>query len=283
MVWFKVDDGFAFHPKALAAGNAALGLWVRAGSWCGHNLTDGFLPESMLAALNGRQRDAQKLIEVGLWEKVSTPNSGHRSATDQPNFDQTLAKDQPQIVQAVDVSDSTVWRGRGFQFLDWQQWQPTKEQVKAEREATRVRVAKWREDQRNAVTPDVTNGVSTDAPTRPDPTRPVPVLPTEVPVSSKKPLPPSPKAPRGTRLPDDWQPSLDLISWVRLKCPNIDGRTETENFCDWWHAKAGKDATKVNWDLTYKGWMRRSNSQVKPNQRGPRVINGAPGQMRMEQ
>lgn len=29
MPWFRVDDDFALHPKAIAAGNAALGLWVR--------------------------------------------------------------------------------------------------------------------------------------------------------------------------------------------------------------------------------------------------------------
>lgn len=33
MSWFKVDDHLAFHRKTLAAGNEAMGLWVRAGSW----------------------------------------------------------------------------------------------------------------------------------------------------------------------------------------------------------------------------------------------------------
>ena len=33
MPWFNVDDGFAFHRKAVRAGNAAIGLWTRAGSW----------------------------------------------------------------------------------------------------------------------------------------------------------------------------------------------------------------------------------------------------------
>ena len=31
--WFKVDDNLALHPKVLGAGNAAMGMWVRAGSW----------------------------------------------------------------------------------------------------------------------------------------------------------------------------------------------------------------------------------------------------------
>lgn len=31
MPWFKVDDTLALHGKVVAAGNPAMGLWVRAG------------------------------------------------------------------------------------------------------------------------------------------------------------------------------------------------------------------------------------------------------------
>jgi hypothetical protein len=133
VTWFKVDDGFAMHPKAIAAGNAALGLWVRAGSWCGAHLTDGRLPAGMVGTLGGHTRDARKLIAAGLW------------------------------CQTED----------GYQFVDWEQWQPTKAQVKAEREATRQRVSKWREQRRNGVTDTVTNGV-TNAVSNAAPSRPVP-------------------------------------------------------------------------------------------------------------
>jgi hypothetical protein len=47
MPWFRIDDTFAFHPKVLAAGNAAVGAWVRLGSYCAAHLTDGFVPELM--------------------------------------------------------------------------------------------------------------------------------------------------------------------------------------------------------------------------------------------
>jgi hypothetical protein len=69
MPWFLVDDGFAFHRKVVAAGNAALGLWVRAGSWCARELTDGFVPDHMLTAL-GTRPQAKRLVAVGLWERV---------------------------------------------------------------------------------------------------------------------------------------------------------------------------------------------------------------------
>jgi hypothetical protein len=69
MPWFNVDDGFAFHRKALLAGNAALGLWVRAGSWCAQQLTEGFVPDDMIENL-GTITQAKKLVKAGLWEVV---------------------------------------------------------------------------------------------------------------------------------------------------------------------------------------------------------------------
>ncbi|HEY1178259.1 MAG TPA: hypothetical protein VGF17_19060 [Phytomonospora sp.] len=68
MPWFKVDDNLAFHAKAVAAGNAAMGLWVRAGSWCAQQLTDGFVPDHIAATL-GRAVEAQRLVDAGLWHR----------------------------------------------------------------------------------------------------------------------------------------------------------------------------------------------------------------------
>jgi len=134
MTWFKVDDGFAFHPKAIMAGNAALGLWVRAGAWCGANLTDGALPKHMIGTFGAQARDAKKLVSVGLWVETDA----------------------------------------GFQFHEWSKMQPSKAEVEEERAANRKRQKEWRDKKRNAVTDGVTDsvshGTSNSAPTRPDPT-----------------------------------------------------------------------------------------------------------------
>lgn len=66
MVWFKVDDGMAFHAKVVEAGNAAIGLWTRAGSWCADHLTDGFVPDHMIRSL-GTPGQARTLVRVKLW------------------------------------------------------------------------------------------------------------------------------------------------------------------------------------------------------------------------
>jgi hypothetical protein len=67
MPWFKVDDGLAFHPKVMAAGNAAMGLWVRAGAWSAAHTTDGFLTREVVAVLGGKKPHVDALVKAGLW------------------------------------------------------------------------------------------------------------------------------------------------------------------------------------------------------------------------
>jgi hypothetical protein len=70
MPWFKVDDNLAFHAKSVAAGNPAMGLWVRAGSWCSQQLTDGFVPDHIALSL-GTKAQAARLVDVVLWHRVA--------------------------------------------------------------------------------------------------------------------------------------------------------------------------------------------------------------------
>jgi hypothetical protein len=67
MPHFQVDDDLAFHAKAIAAGNAAMGLWVRAGSICTRQLTDGFVSSEIANAL-GTRAEIARLVKVDLWE-----------------------------------------------------------------------------------------------------------------------------------------------------------------------------------------------------------------------
>lgn len=64
--WFKVDDTLAFHHKTIAAGNAALGLWVRAGSWSMQTHTDGHVPTA-LAQQIGTKSQTDRLVSSGFW------------------------------------------------------------------------------------------------------------------------------------------------------------------------------------------------------------------------
>ncbi len=70
MPWVRIDDGFWSHPKVMAAGLEATGLFVRALSWSCQQLTDGKIPKNMMPALGGGARTKKleaKLSEVALW------------------------------------------------------------------------------------------------------------------------------------------------------------------------------------------------------------------------
>lgn len=84
MPWFNVDDGFAFHRKVVAAGNAAIGLWTRAGAWSAGELTEGFIPDHMVTTM-GTLPQARKLVAVGLWIKVEGGFQFHEWSEDGRN------------------------------------------------------------------------------------------------------------------------------------------------------------------------------------------------------
>lgn len=86
MPWFKIDDNLAFHPKVINAGNAAMGLWARAGAWASHQMTDGFVPASIAATL-GTAPQAEKLVRAGLWDRVDGGFSFHEWAERNPKRD----------------------------------------------------------------------------------------------------------------------------------------------------------------------------------------------------
>lgn len=65
-------------------------------------------------------------------------------------------------------------------------------------------------------------------------------------------------AKRGTRIPDDFAVTQPMVVWARRECPDVDGRFETSQFIDYWAAKAGKDAVKLDWTRTWQTWMRRA-------------------------
>lgn len=84
MPWFKVDDTLAFHGKTVAAGNGAMGLWVRAGSWSMQQLTDGFIPHQIARQL-GTRAEAKRLVDNGLWDEKDDGYLFHEWSQRQPS------------------------------------------------------------------------------------------------------------------------------------------------------------------------------------------------------
>lgn len=77
MPWARIDDTFYDHPKVVAVPLAAVGLHVKALSWCNRYLTDGLVPAAAVKRLGGTRRLADELVEQGLWERVGTAYAIH--------------------------------------------------------------------------------------------------------------------------------------------------------------------------------------------------------------
>lgn len=106
MPWFKVDDKFHDHHKSRRAGVAAVGLWTLAGSWAADNLTDGFIPQDVPVRWSPKWRTlARQLVDAGLW------------------------------TEAVRGDE------KGWLYHEWEERQPTRDEVESDRSEARDRMA----------------------------------------------------------------------------------------------------------------------------------------------
>ncbi|MEU0675440.1 hypothetical protein ABZ330_21615 [Streptomyces sp. NPDC006172] len=83
MPWFVVDDNADTHPKMIAATNAGLGLWLKAGAYAARHLTDGIVPGAV-AKMYGSRPQIAKLIAAGLWHEHGHTCSHPKCAQPQP-------------------------------------------------------------------------------------------------------------------------------------------------------------------------------------------------------
>lgn len=127
MVWFKIDDKFHASEKNHACSAAAIGVWARAGSWCGdREKGNGFVPAHMLGAFGGTKKHGAELVAAGLWDVVEG----------------------------------------GWAFHDWLVYNPSEEKIQADKAAAAERQRKWREKRKSQRDSGVTNDDVTDSETR---------------------------------------------------------------------------------------------------------------------
>lgn len=108
---------------------------------------------------------------------------------------------------------------------------------------------------RNDATPDNPRQTPTN------PTGPTPPTPSPSPTAVKQDQEQAAKEPRsrGTRLPQDWQPSPADLDFIARERPDLDPDAVAANFRDFWHAKTGQNATKADWGATWRVWVRRQD------------------------
>jgi len=78
--------------------------------------------------------------------------------------------------------------------------------------------------------------------------------------------------PRGTRLPPEWVLTRRLATIgmdTGLTEPEV--RVEGEKFRDFWAAKTGANATKLDWDATWRNWCRSAVERRPSRGRGAAV------------
>jgi uncharacterized protein YdaU (DUF1376 family) len=71
------------------------------------------------------------------------------------------------------------------------------------------------------------------------------------------------REPRATRLASGWELPQEWGEWAVRERPDLDPLKTAENFADHWRAKPGKDGRKLDWEATWRNWVR--------NERAPRV------------
>jgi hypothetical protein len=74
----------------------------------------------------------------------------------------------------------------------------------------------------------------------------------------EKRLSPSPK--RATRLPDDWTLPDDWRAYCLQNRPDLTPDRVAEDFRDYWRARAGPDAAKLDWAATWRRWVRNQKA-----------------------
>ena len=70
-----------------------------------------------------------------------------------------------------------------------------------------------------------------------------------------------------SRLPAEWSPTDADIAYCKTERPDINVARTVDSFRDYWHAKAGAGARKVDWAATWRSWVRNEKS-------GTQQVNG---------
>jgi hypothetical protein len=138
--WFRLDESFHSHPKVIAAGNEAIGLYVRCGTYAAEHLTDGFIREDIAALYGAGHTGSRRNPRTGKPETLS----------------ETLAR-------------TTLWRRMrgGWLMPDYLDYNPSAEQVKQDRKNAAERQRRRRDTIMSRRDSPRDSRVSHTTPTRP--------------------------------------------------------------------------------------------------------------------
>jgi uncharacterized protein YdaU (DUF1376 family) len=79
-----------------------------------------------------------------------------------------------------------------------------------------------------------------------------------------------PKQSRGTRLPADWVPTEDQIQFCKTHRTDLSPQTTADRFRDYWSAQPGAKGVKLDWDATWRNWVRAERASPTAQAAGSR-------------
>ena len=68
------------------------------------------------------------------------------------------------------------------------------------------------------------------------------------------------KSQRGSRLATNWVLPDEWEYWANKERPDLNARQVAEQFRDFWCAKPGKDGVKLDWQATWRNWVRNQKA-----------------------
>jgi hypothetical protein len=114
---------------------------------------------------------------------------------------------------------------------------------------------------------DVTGVTVTDGDVPPPPPKESPQTPKEITPTTHKENPPKGGQKKGSRLPSDFTPDFDFA--LNAGLTRSQAQTEFAKFRDYWTAKSGRDATKDDWQATWRNWVRNAVERLGNQRAGP--------------
>lgn len=95
MPWVKLDDRFPSHRKIALLSDRAFRLHISAICWCSENLTDGRITDrelALVAHIRGLKATAKQLEDAGLWDRTDDGWAIHDFLDYNPSREQVIAE-----------------------------------------------------------------------------------------------------------------------------------------------------------------------------------------------
>ncbi|HEY8590213.1 MAG TPA: hypothetical protein VIL55_11740 [Naasia sp.] len=292
--WAKIATDLPQHPKLAAMEDPAPAgwTWVVAILYSRRHLTDGVIPVAgVLREASVARPVADQLVTAGAWHlpghdcpRCPQPPAGHAYVHDYLQHNQS--REQVEAAREAGRKAANVRHSRRRSATS----EGASYGSHADRTAESVRDAEPPADVDDAPSGSGADRTADRMPPASDPEIPAdrtadrmrvvsaahagPSAEVEVEeeVTTDPPAlragPPA-RSTRGARLDPAWRPSPAVREQLAAECPTVDLVAEFRKFTDYWTAIPGAKGRKLDWDATFRNWIRRAAENAPAASRRP--------------